>query len=400
MTVTIHPSAPSGSVAAPPSKSVAHRALVCAGLAAGKSVIHGVAPSQDVLATVDCLRALGASCALSGDTASVDGTGFLAATQPLACRESGSTLRFFAPLCLLDGRERTLTGSERLLERPLSVYEELCRERALLFEKSATSLRLRGRLTHGVYEFAGNVSSQFVSGLLFALPRLDGDSLIRLRPPVESRAYIDMTIDALRDFGVTAAWRDEATIEVFGNQTFVPRELTVEGDWSNAAFFLALGAKVTGLREDSLQGDRVCVEHFARLRAGEAEIDLSGCPDLGPVLFAYAAARHGGIFTGTRRLRIKESDRVETIRAELAKFGVTVDAEDDRVRVGGGLRPPKETLCGHNDHRVVMALSVLCAKTGGTIEGAEAVNKSFPDFFDKLRTLHIEVEEHGMDQQK
>lgn len=400
MTVTIHPSTPAGSVAAPPSKSMAHRLLICAGLSAGKSVIHGVAPSEDVLATADCLRALGASCVLDGGRAAVDGTGLLSRTETLRCRESGSTLRFFAPLCLLDGRERTLTGSERLFERPLGVYETLCRARGLLFEKSARVLRLRGRLRPGVYELPGDVSSQFVSGLLFALPRLPGESVIRLRPPVESRAYIDLTVDALRAFGAEAEWQGGTAVAVPGPQTLRPRELTVEGDWSNAAFFFALGARVTGLKEDSLQGDRVCVEHFARLRAGAAEIDLSSCPDLGPVLFAYAAAHHGGTFTGTRRLRVKESDRVETMRAELAKFGVTVEAGEDRVRVGHGLRPPEEPLCGHNDHRVVMALAVLCTRTGGTVEGAEAVSKSFPDFFEKLRELHIEVEEHGMDQQK
>ncbi len=400
MTVTIRPSTPVGNVAAPPSKSMAHRLLLCAGLSRGKSIVHGVAPSEDVLATMDCLRALGAECSLDGETASVDGAGLLSRTETLRCRESGSTLRFFAPLCLLDGKERVLTGSERLFERPLGVYEDICRERGLLFEKGAGALRLCGRLTTGRYELPGDVSSQFVSGLLFALTRPDGESVIHLRPPVESRAYIDMTMDALRAFGVQTGWRDETTIAVPGGQTFSPRELTVEGDWSNAAFFFALGAEVSGLRADSLQGDRVCAEHFSALRGGAAEIDLSGCPDLGPVLFAYAAAHCGGTFTGTRRLRIKESDRVETMRAELAKFGVSVTAEDDRVTVGCGLKTPRETLGGHNDHRVVMALSVLCTRTGGTIEGAEAVRKSFPDFFEKLKQLHIEVEEHGMDQQK
>lgn len=400
MTVTIRPGTARGSVAAPPSKSVAHRLLLCAGLAAGKSVIRGVAPSEDVLATTDCLRALGAHCEPDGDAAAVDGTKLLTRTETLCCRESGSTLRFFAPLCLLDGRERTLTGSARLFERPLGVYEDICRARGLLFEKNDRSLRLAGRLTPGEYELPGDVSSQFVSGLLFALPRLAGESVIRLRPPVESRAYIDMTTDALRAFGADTRWRDETTIVVPGNQRLFPRDLTVEGDWSNAAFFLALGADVTGLRAESLQGDRVCAAHLAALRAGAAAIDLSGCPDLGPVLFAFAAAHHGGTFTGTRRLRIKESDRVETMRQELAKFGVSVTAEDDCVTVGCGVQTPTQPLCGHNDHRVVMALAVLCTMTGGTIEGADAVRKSFPDFFAKLKELSIEVEEHGMDQQK
>ena len=400
MTVTIRPSAPRGSVSAPPSKSMAHRLLICAGLSAGESAISGVAPSEDVLATLDCLRALGARCELRGGAAAVDGTGLLTGADPLPCRESGSTLRFLVPLCLLDGRERTLTGSARLLERPLEVYEDLCRTRGFLFARGEASLRLRGRLSAGEFTLPGDVSSQFVSGLLFALPRLDGDSVIHLRPPVESRSYIDMTMDALNAFGVSARWADGTTIAVPGGQRFSPRALTVEGDWSNAAFFLALGAEVTGLREDSLQGDRCCAEYLARLRGGAATLDLSDCPDLAPVLFACAAAHHGGVFTGTRRLRFKESDRVAAMAAELLKFGVAVEAEENRVLVRGGARAPSGALCGHNDHRVVMALSVLCARTGGVIEGAEAVKKSFPDYFAKLRELSIEVEEHGMDQQK
>ena len=167
--------------------------------------------------------------------------------------------------------------------------------------------------------------------------------------------------------------------------------MAVEGDWSNAAFFLALGVPVTGLDPDSLQGDKVCVDYFLALEAGAAEADLSDCPDLGPVLFACAAAHHGGRFTGTRRLRLKESDRASAMAEELRKFGVPVTLEENTVAVGTGLRAPAEILDGHNDHRIVMALSVLCARTGGTIRGAEAVNKSFPDFFERLQQLGIEV---------
>lgn len=390
---TIRPSRPVGTAAAPGAKSMAHRLLICAGLAEGESVVRGLAPSEDILATIDCLDALGARCALRGDAAIVRGTDIFSAPAgaALPCRECGSTLRFLIPLSLLGGTERTLTGSETLLRRPLSAYQELCKEQGLLFERSENALRLRGPLRGGALTIPGNVSSQFVSGLLLALPLLAEDSTLRLLPPVESRPYIDMTLAALKRFGVTATWRDELTLTVPGGQRYRSQDARVEGDWSNAAFFLALGVSVEGLEADSLQGDRVCVPHFEALRNGCTEIDLSDCPDLGPVLFAYAAAHHGGRFTGTRRLRDKESDRVSAMAAELAKFGVRLDAEENAVTVGAGLRPPTETLDGHNDHRVVMALSTLCVRTGGTIIGAEAIAKSFPDFFERLMELNVAV---------
>ena len=394
MNVAIYPSRPAGTAAAPPSKSMAHRKLICAGLAAGESVIRGVAPSQDVLATLDCLRALGAECRYQGDTVTVRGTDPFSAPDHavLPCRECGSTLRFFVPLALLGGGDAVLTGSETLLRRPLGVYADLCRERGLRFEQSAAALSVRGPLPAGTFVLPGDVSSQFVSGLLFALPLLPGDSAIRLLPPVESRPYIDMTLSALRAFGVRAGWLDETTLSVPGGQRYQPRELAVEGDWSNAAFFLALGVPVTGLDADSLQGDRICVEYFKALDAGCAELDISDCPDLGPVLFAYAAARHGGRFTGIRRLRIKESDRAAAMAEELEKFGVLVALGENVAAVGTGLRAPERLLDGHNDHRIVMALSVLCARTGGTICGAEAVDKSFPDFFDRLNAIGVRAE--------
>ena len=394
MTVTIYPSAPQGSVAAPPSKSMAHRMLICAGQAMGAQTVHGVAPSEDILATVDCLRALGVSCALQNGDAAITGYTLHCGDEGavLPCRESGSTLRFFLPLCLI-GPPVTLTGSARLLARPLDVYADICRKQGIAFEKGETALRVQGKLAPGEVRLPGDVSSQFVSGLLFALPGLPGDSVLRLRPPVESRSYIDMTMAALRAFGVETVWLDRETIAVPGRQCYAFRsEVTVEGDWSNAAFFLALGVPVTGLDPESLQGDRVCEAYFDALRQSPATLDISDCPDLGPVLLAFAAAHAGGTFTGTRRLRIKESDRGAAMAEELAKFGVSVRLEENRITVSGGLRAPTETLDGHNDHRIVMALAVLCTLTGGTIAGAEAVKKSFPDFFERLQDCKIEME--------
>lgn len=389
-----------GTVCAPPSKSMAHRLLICAGLSDGECVVHGISDSEDMLATMDCLRALGVQCEKDGETVRVAGIDIRRAAAPkqLNCRESGSTLRFFIPIALMTGMETVLAGSRRLMERPLSVYEELFLQRGIGFRKTEREIKICGNLQSGDFELDGNVSSQFVTGLLFALPLLDGDSRIVLRPPVESRSYIDMTLSALKLFGIEAGWQEENVLYIKGNQHYRAGEVFVEGDYSNAAFFAALNllggqVKIENLREDSLQGDRIYEELFEKLKRPGAEIDLSDCPDLGPVLFAAAAAKHGGKFTGTSRLKIKESNRGEAMAEELQKFGVTAEVLEKEVFISGqGLRKPEECLDGHNDHRIVMSEAVLLTQTGGIIDGAEAVAKSFPDFFQKLASLGIEVE--------
>lgn len=395
MIVRIQPGRARGTVAAPPSKSMAHRLLLCAGLAEGESRIRNVAPSEDVLATLDCLRALGAEVRLEGDAVAVRGTapGRFPAGARLACRESGSTLRFFVPVCLLGREEIRLEGSARLMARPLEAYREICAARGLEFALSGRELRVRGPLEAGKFGLPGDVSSQYASGLLFAAPLLAGDSRIRFRGEPESRPYVEMTCAALAASGVETRWADGRTLEVPGGQAFRARNAEVEGDWSGAAFFLALNAlggevAVSGLAPDSLQGDRVCGRLLAELAAGRPEIALEDCPDLAPVLFAVAAARNGARFTGTRRLRFKESDRGAVMAEELAKFGVSVRTEENEITVGGETpKAPKEILRGHNDHRIVMALSVLCTRTGGTIDDAEAVRKSYPGYWDAFRAL-------------
>ena len=389
-----------GTVCAPPSKSMAHRLLICAGLSDGECVVHGISESEDMRATMDCLRALGVKCEKEGDIVRVSGIDIRKAAAPgqLNCRESGSTLRFFIPIALLTGKETVLAGSRRLMDRPLGVYEELFLQRGIGFRKTEREIKICGNLQSGDFELDGNVSSQFVTGLLFALPLLDGDSRIVLRPPVESRSYIDMTLSALKLFGVEAGWQEENVLYIKGNQHYRAGEVLVEGDYSNAAFFAALNllggqVKIENLRKDSLQGDRIYEELFEKLKRPGAEIDLSDCPDLGPVLFAAAAAKHGGKFTGTSRLRIKESNRGEAMAAELQKFGVTAEVRENEVFISGrGLQKPAKCLDGHNDHRIVMSEAVLLTQTGGIIDGAEAVSKSFPDFFEKLASLGIEVE--------
>ncbi len=394
MKIEITASQPNAAVKAPPSKSYAHRMLICAGLSHGTSRISGISGSQDMLATIDCLKALGAEINSNGETLEIKGTDPRASGSAVfMCRESGSTLRFFVPLCALSGNRMTLTGAGRLMSRPLSVYEKLFAENGLIFERYGDRIVLQGPLRAGEYSVDASVSSQFVTGLLLALPLTDGDSIIRLVPPVSSRSYIDMTIASMRQFGVTADWDGDLAIRISGGQTYSAADITVPGDWSNAAFLIAMGMEVPGLDSDSIQGDSVCTEHFRTLDEGFAEINIDDCPDLGPVLMAYAAMRHGVRLTGTDRLRHKESDRGEAMKQELAKFGADVRIGDDTITVGSGIHAPEETLYGHNDHRIVMALSVLCAQTGGIIDGAEAVEKSFPDFFDRIREAGIRIYE-------
>ena len=406
MTITIEPSTANGRMQASPSKSMAHRLLLCAGLSSGTSLISNVDDSDDILATQDCLRALGAQITGEGNSAAVRGIDFrqVSPQAVLPCRESASTLRFMILVCLLSGQKTLLTGSDRLFTRPLSIYEEICRTQGLLFEKRLSSLTIAGKLTPGRYEIPGDVSSQFISGLLFALPLLDGDSTIELIPPIESSPYIRMTADALKRFGVTvlpdcqnsAHPEDFREIFIPGSQKYCPRDLQVEGDYSAAAFFDALNllggnVQVDGLNEDSLQGDQVYRHHFEVLRDRFGEADLTDCPDLGPILIAMAAALHGGRFTGTRRLKMKESDRGAAMQQELRKMGARIDVFENEILVLPGVRRPQEVLDGHNDHRIVMALSILLTKTGGSIRGAEAVSKSLPDFFDRLRSLGVRV---------
>ncbi|MBE6621683.1 MAG: 3-phosphoshikimate 1-carboxyvinyltransferase [Ruminococcaceae bacterium] len=383
-----------GTVTAPPSKSAAHRMLICAGLAEGTSVIHGISQSEDMKATLDCLSAMGAVWHREGNTVTVTGADPRKrgeATFP--CRESGSTLRFFLPLCLLSEREAVMTGSTTLLSRPLDVYEQICLSQGLLFDRGEDRLTVGGPLCGGHFRVAGDISSQFISGLMFTLPLLEGYSVIELIPPVMSGSYIAMTAQALGAFGIRVELTDNRIL-IPGGQRYEPRELTVEGDWSNAAFFLALNAlgseiEVEGLLRETLQGDAVIRRLLGRLGRGCPTIDVGDCPDLAPVLMASAAALNGVTLTNTDRLKIKESDRGAAMAEELAKCGVSVTVGDNLITVEapGELKTPDVPLSGHNDHRIVMACAVLLTRVGGTIEGAEAVNKSFPDFFEVLHAL-------------
>lgn len=401
----INPSKAKGKMTAPPSKSMAHRHLICAALAQGKSVIHNIDLSEDIKATLSCIEQMGVKSEITGSTITVYGNPSLNCSvsdkRIFNCNESGSTLRFFIPLAMLSGSKSFFIGSEVLMTRPLSVYEDICRKQNILLEHKngiTNGIAIEGKLKADDFVIPGNISSQFITGLLFALPLLDKDSTITLTESVESRPYINMTLQVQKEFGIKAEWHGENKLYIPGNQKYRATDTFVEGDYSNAAFFEALNTlggdiEIEGLKPDSLQGDKIYLQYFEELKKGFASLDISDCPDLGPVLFTLAAALHGGEFTGTKRLKIKESNRGQVMCEELAKFGVKALQEENRIIIyGGELHRPEEKICGHNDHRIVMSMAVLLTITGGEIVGTEAVRKSLPDFFERIRKLGIDFQ--------
>ena len=398
MKIKITPSTADGTVFAPPSKSMAHRLLISAFLADGESVISPIDFSNDIAATIDAVSALGGKTECDNETVTVRGgfgDGLRDAT--LNCRESGSTLRFMIPICLLTGRKITLCGTEKLLSRPLSVYEDICAANGFTFEKRKDSVTVCGKLKAGKYSVRGDISSQFITGLMFALPTLENDSEIIITGKRESAPYTDMTAEALKTFGVIVEKRADGYF-IGGGQKYKPCRATVEADESNAAFLDALGifgnVEVLGRSPATKQGDRIYKELFRQIISGAPTIDISDCPDLAPVLIALAATFNGATFNGTRRLALKESDRGGAMAEEMAKFGAEIKVnENDIVVYKKELHEPISELSSHNDHRIAMALSVAASRFGGTINGAEAVNKSYPDYFETIRKLGINAYE-------
>ncbi len=401
MKVKILPSKTSGEVSAPPSKSFAHRYLIGSVLSRSKCVIKNIADSDDISATLSCIEQLGGSVTKDGNIVTVIPTNEKQIENAVFdCKESGSTLRFFIPVVLATGAKNcTFSGSERLLARGIKEYEKLFENSDVTIKSDEKSIEISGTLSAGNYEISGEVSSQYTTGMLFALSVLDGKSTLKITGNAESRAYVDMTIKVLKDFGADIAEPEKNYFEINGKGRLSPGEFTVEGDWSNAAFLIALSRllgtiSVLGLNENSVQGDRFSCVAFDALDGGNAEIDLKDCPDLAPILFAYAAYKNGGRFTNTRRLRVKESDRANVMADELKKFGANVKVYENSVEIEKTqLKPPIVPLCGHNDHRIVMALSVLAAVLGAEIDGAEAVNKSYPDFFRVIKKAGVNLYE-------
>ena len=431
MEKTINKSIAKGTVKAPPSKSMAHRYIICAGLCGGVSTISNVDYSEDIKATIDCIKSLGAKVDAGESSVTIDGRETVIqrllkksdmsdkrdiSEIDFMCRESGSTMRFFMGIAMTLPVTANFYGSETLRNRPFGIYESILNsddkadlqkskddrddescDNECFFKRLDDKISIKGGLKENDFKIPGNISSQFVTGLLLALSLKKEGGSITLIPPVESRSYINMTIQAMREFGIDVNWDGENILRVKADQTYTSKNIEVEGDYSNAAFldafnYLGGEVKVEGLNEESLQGDRVYKDCFEKLKKEKATIDISDCPDLGPVLFAVAAANHGGVFTSTARLKIKESDRGSVMCEELAKFGIKTIMEENQIEIGCGLNVPTETINGHNDHRIVMSMTLLLSLTGGTITEAEAVRKSYPGFFDDIKSLGLDAD--------
>ena len=389
-----------GTVQAPPSKSYAHRLLIAAALSHGQ--VEGLAPSQDILATIDCLNALGFGNRYDGRRVEFGRRREILSDSRivLPCRESGSTMRFIIPLALAlagEGTEFLIAGSDRLLERGIAPYIRALSN--VSFRNTADGILMSGHLEAGDFNLDASTSSQYLTGLMMALPLCEKDSCIRLENEPVSRGYLAMTEDVLGQAGIHLEWQNERRLFIPGGQHYsLPVTARVEGDWTNAAYLEIYNyidgnkVSISGLRNDSAQGDRVCCMMMSRL-VNEGQVDISENIDLGPVLFALAALKGKGCISGTRRLAIKESDRVRDMISELEAFGVEAYVSENEVEISAsGLHAPSRTLDGHNDHRLVMALVPLLTVFSGSIDGAEAVSKSFPDYFEVLTELGIGYE--------
>ncbi len=389
--VQIENAALNGAVTLPPSKSAAHRAILCAFLAGGGTVSPMI-PSRDMQA------AIGAANSLKNGEKIIN------------CIESGNTLRFFIPVAAALGKEVTFTGEGRLPQRPLGEYIELLPKHGVQMQSSGSlPLHISGKLQSGDFHIRGDISSQYITGLMLALPLLDGDSNITLTTPLKSKPYVDMTVNVLADYGVEIKETDSGYF-VKGNQHYCVRDYTVEGDWSHAAFFMsaaAIGGRITlkGLDMHSAQGDKAVCDVMrlfgAEVAADEngvtcahrelrgIDIDCDDIPDMVPAIAVTAAFAKGKtVIRGAQRLRFKESDRIEAIVSNLKKMGVGVTETADGMIIEPA-RVSGAALKGYNDHRIVMAFSVAAsfASGGTTIDDAQSVNKTYPSFFDDFKQL-------------
>lgn len=396
MDLTIYPRKLSGTIRAIPSKSQAHRLLICAAFSDAPTKLCCPDTNQDIEATAGCLRALGAKIDRTTEGYYVIPVQMIPTTAEMDCCESGSTLRFILPIVCALGIETTIHMSGRLPYRPLSpLWEELERMGCSLSRPTESTIHTSGQLTPGSYTIAGNVSSQFISGLLFALSLINGESQLNVTGKTESKSYITMTQRALSIFGV-----DTSDYHVTGSMPFhSPNEITVEGDWSNGAFFLTAAALgndlyVKNLNEDSPQGDRAITDILA-MDSDLPEISAANIPDLIPILAVYFAAKNGAQFTEIARLRLKESDRVETVIQLLQSLGIRAEATDNTLRVYSG-KFTSGIVNAYGDHRIAMTAAIAATMADGpvTILGAECVAKSYPSFWEVYQQLGGNYEQY------
>lgn len=413
--IRLSPCTLSGTVSVPPSKSAAHRAIICAALAKGKSILSPIDLSNDIRATIDCMKMLGADIVLDGKTLTVDGTNIFSAGSAdnikLDCGESGSTLRFLIPVAAVGGISAEFVGHGLLPQRPIGVYTDCLPEKGIsMITKGGLPLKINGNLKSGKYEIPGNISSQFITGLMLALPLLDGDSEIMLTSPAQSVGYIDMTINAMRDFGVETE-KTENGWKIKGNQEYKSRSYEVEGDWSQAAFFMtaaSIGGKIVidNLDINSAQGDKECVEIYKKFGADITidggkitisknklygiDIDAKDIPDMVPALAVCAAFAEGKtIIRNAERLRIKECDRLKAMTEGLSNLGADITETPDGLIINGKPKLHGGSADGFNDHRIVMSLSAAAVgcEEDIIISDMESINKSYPSYFEDYKML-------------
>jgi 3-phosphoshikimate 1-carboxyvinyltransferase len=406
MYALVSPGPLSGTVVIPPSKSMTHRAIIAASLAKGKSVIHNAAANDDIAATITAMSKIGVKIVSNGSQLIVNGVSRIVVSDDnfFDCNESGSTLRFIIPILALSKEKIVFTGKPGLMKRPISAYDTICREHGLNYQQTEKAIMVSGSLTAGVYVVPGAVSSQFVTGLMFALPLLRGDSEIRIQGPLESKEYVDMTIDILWRFGIAIEERGSSYL-IRGNQSYVATGVQIESDHSQMAFFAAAGVLsgdifCKGVNPVSLQPDRRIISVIAAMK-GQYEIrdggilfrrsclqgttiDVSQCPDIGPIIAVLGACAEGvTVIDNAQRLRFKESNRLQTTQDVLKAFGVDVEATDSSLIIHG--RPVLEAgvIDAAPDHRIVMSAVIAATRCQKQvlIRHAEAVNKSYPGFF-------------------
>ena len=413
MKVRITPSKLEGTVVIPPSKSLSHRAIIAAGLSNGKSIISNIMYSKDIIATIGAMRAIGANIIEHDNYLEITGSKVKRISDVIDANESGSTIRFMIPIAMTIPDKVTFIGKNNLCKRPLDSFFEIFDKKNIKYERGEDYLPLEveGKLTPGEYEIRGDISSQFITGLLYALPLLDGDSVIKITTPMESKGYIDLTIDMLKLFGIEIINDNYEKFIVKGNQEYKAHDYMVEGDFSQSAFFLVadmLGAniKLKAMNMHSHQGDKKIiadVEDFGGIIDYSDEllsvksdnvkntiIDFSQSPDLGPALTVLAQLAEGTTkFINASRLRIKECDRITCMKEELEKLGGSIDEMPDGMIIYGINRLHGGVVNSHNDHRVVMALAMATLRMDGdlVIENAEAITKSFPNFFEVFESL-------------
>ena len=426
--VMIQPFSLNGKVKIPPSKSLSHRAVIAAGLSDGECVVYNISMSEDILATCDIMEKLGAKITKFPNNINISGKGKLEivnneiGNNELQCNESGSTLRFLIPIAVLTGGKIIFKGRGKLVQRPLKPYYEIFDKQNIKYttNNGCLPLTVEGSLKPGIFELRGDVSSQFITGLIYVLPLLNGDSTIKITTEMESIGYIDLTLDVLNKFGVKIENNNYREFKIKGNQHYEKRNYRVEGDFSQAAFYLAAGVlggevECLDLNMESLQGDRVIVDIIKNmggkliledgiLKASKSDlkgtvIDASQCPDLVPIVAVLGALSEGTTeIINAARVRIKESDRLKAIATELNKIGAEVIEREDSLLIHGKPWLKGGIVNSWNDHRIAMAMAIASIRCNEklTIQDSGAVKKSYPEFYEDFKSLGGKVNEWAM----